>query len=226
MSKHQTVAAGLILGLICFLPLESAAAAPDIEAVCAATACRAGGYETVLRLDDKHFTTVPVTKSPYILDDGSLLLFPGESLAIQFDIENDQPVRPRFVRRFAPKFPMQIEKDGKPVANPSDNGLPAVPMDEHKVLFDTLPPNTVVLSYGQLDGKPDMMLTIDHSLPKRFKVAAVMQVPDGKSYDSRATTSCPIQPHLTLFEHWPHRIGPMILKAPRLLSDTEDAACT
>jgi hypothetical protein len=82
MPKRHLVTASLVMGLAC-LPLQYAvAAAPDIDAVCAATACRDGGYEIALRLDKGHYRTLPVTRSPYILEDGSILIFPGEAFAI------------------------------------------------------------------------------------------------------------------------------------------------
>jgi hypothetical protein len=120
---------------------------------------------------------------------------------------------------------MQIEKDDKLIANPADAGLPTVPTNDSGVKFDTLPPNTVIFSYGQTEGEAGMMLTIDQNMPKQLKFDATMHVLGKDDYDAHPTSTCPIVSFGTIYESWPYPIGPMILKSPRLLPGKDISVC-
>ncbi|WP_126423412.1 hypothetical protein [Asticcacaulis excentricus] len=194
----------------------------SLEAICAATQCRAGGLEIVLRLNKDSYTPIPVGKSPFIMEDGALLIYPGETFAIQYDVVDGKPTAPRWLRSYAPQYPMKILRSDKVVDNAADQALPPIVKDNNKAL---IPPNSVLLSYGQLAGQTDMMLRVESTLPDIVKFDAVMAlVAKGGGYTFKPTSTCPVANRL-LFEHWPYPIGPIILKNIRFLPKDADLTC-
>lgn len=195
----------------------------SLEAICAATPCRAGGLEIVLRLNKDSYTPIPVGKSPFIMEDDALLIYPGETFAIQYDVVNGKPTAPRWLQSYAPQHPMKILRSDKVVDNAADQALP--PIVKHKDNDKALiPPNTVLLSYGQLTGQTDMMLVVESTLPDIVKFDAVMAlVAKGGGYSFKPTSTCPVANHL--FELWPHPIGPIILKNIRFLPKDAELTC-
>jgi hypothetical protein len=85
-------------------PGPQAGPARDIAEVCAATTCRAGGFDAVVGVDAERFTTVPVSHSPFIVDGGTLLIFPGETVAVTFSIDGDV-LKAVSATRYKPQFP-------------------------------------------------------------------------------------------------------------------------
>ncbi|MBW8881539.1 MAG: hypothetical protein JF615_08990 [Asticcacaulis sp.] len=207
---------------------QTAPSADDVDATCAATACRQGGYSVAIRVDDKHYTTIPVTRSPYVLDDGTLLIFPGETLAFQVTLDGDKVTNVAFYKAFAPSFPASIAKDDGLSDNAGDAALPSLTGKDTKEKMAGLPANIVLLSYGQSDDIPGMLLVMEHNLPGTLKVDAVMAaVVSGKtSYDVQPTSTCPIMEHIAGFEMWPNPIGPMMIKNLRLLPAGAEMTCT
>ncbi|MDC7684354.1 hypothetical protein PQU92_13785 [Asticcacaulis sp. BYS171W] len=197
----------------------------DIEKLCAETACRpAGRVDVVVRISPTEFRTAPVGRSPYVLADGAIMLYPGETLAIQYTIVDGQPTAPKLIQRYAPAMPAQIMKDGKAVANPDNATLPKVERDG---VVAKLPPNTLLVSYGQMDDKPDTWLKIESTLPENLKYNALMMLfkPAGETgYQFRPTSSCPVLSGKIAIEHWPHPIGPILLAKPRFVAK-DDLAC-
>ncbi len=130
-----------ILGAVAFTLLSQTAMAENSleptersKTACAVLACRPGGYETVIRLDAEHYTNIPVSLSPYVTEDGSILILPGETIAIQFAIDGDKIGPAKFLQAFAPEFPAQMQGEDKVIDNPADASLPKIP--------ESLPPNT------------------------------------------------------------------------------------
>jgi hypothetical protein len=189
---------------------------PDVDKVCAQHACRAGGYEAVVFVDGEHYTTIPVTHSPYILDDGSVLVFPGETIAVQFAPSGDKLGPPISVQRYAAHLPalIVVKADGQPDANPDDATLPSIrenaPADE----VAKLPPNTLLIAYGQFKktGDKGMALIVEHNLTQTIKLDAIVaEISPGK-YKQHYTSTCPIMPKMWGNENWPNALGPLVLK--------------
>lgn len=200
-------------------------AKPDLDTICAARACRTNFYNAVLRVDDKHYRTVPVSRAPYVLDNGEILIYPGETLAITFKLENGMLVQPSFVKSYAAQLPVQIQIDGKPSVNPDDSGLPKLATGTSSDMAG-MPPNTLVISYGQVAGKPDMMLTVNGNLPKTLKLDAQMFLfSDKVGYVVKPTSTCPMLAGTSLFENWPEPLGPMVLSHVRLLNAGDKMVC-
>lgn len=205
-------------------PANAQTPSPPADA-CVAIACRAGGFDAVVRVDKDHYQTVPVTHSPYVLPDGEILMFPGETIAVQFTRDGDTLSAPVFYRRLAPRFPAHIETDGKVTNDSANAGLPAIKGELSKEKMADLPSNTLLLSYGQADGQPGMMLTVDHNFPKALKLDATMFLIGKGGYEGQKTSTCPIRPGLSSVESWPNPIGPMLLKGFRLMSDSDKMVC-
>lgn len=196
----------------------------ELEKICAATGCRAGGYDAAVGVDKDRYTTVPVTHSPYLPDKESALVFPGETIAIRFSVDGDKPV-PVSVTRYAPRYPAMIVKsDAAPVANADDAALPAMKGDS---LSGTIPPNLLIVSYGQFkpQGETGMVLTIESSLPHKLKLDAIIAEIAPGSYKQHYTSTCAIQPKLTDFENWPNALGPIVLTNFRFLADDATMSC-
>jgi len=203
-------------------------APPDIEKVCSQTACRTGGYEAVVGVDPQRYTTIPVTRSPYILDDGSVLIFPGETIAVQLAVDGGKLGRPMAAERYAPEFPALIVKsDGAPEANPENASLAALqgkmPADE----VANLPPNTLVVSYGQFKekGESGMTLTLLHNFSQTIKLDAIIAEIRPNAYEQHYTSTCPVRPKMSDFENWPNALGPLVLKNFRFQADGQSVVC-
>jgi hypothetical protein len=190
--------------------------APDVEKICAARACRTGGYQAAVFVDAGHYTLIPVSRSPYILDDGAALVFPGETIAVQFAPDGDKLGPPISAQRYAAHFPALIAKaEEQPVANPEDAALPVVsekmPADE----VAKLPPNSLLISYGQFKqtGDKGMALIVEQNLPQTIKLDAIVaELSPGGGYKLHYTSTCPIMPKMWGNENWPNALGPIVLK--------------
>ncbi len=209
-------------------PTQDAPAQPtttNLDALCAQIACRKGGYEAVIRVDDKRYTTVPVSRSPYIMDDGSILIFPGETIAVQFTIDKDQPGHPTMIKRFAPKLLANISTPSGPVADSANADLPVLKEGLPAQETAELPPNTLVISYGQFEGQSGMVLEVEHNLPHTLKVDAIIALIKPGSYVQHYTSTCPIMPKMFGTESWPEPLGPLIIRNVRFLPDSNQISC-
>lgn len=209
-------------------PSQAPAAQPPASVLeaCAKAACRKALKDVVIRIDDTKFRTIPAPLSPYLLDPTSLLLFPGETVVIQFTVEGDAITGAKLLERLSPQLPAPLMLEGKIVANPDDADLRKAPGGMPKEMMATFPANVMVLSYGQVNGKPDTMLQMTHNLSRNIKFDAIMAVFGPEGYVQRSTTSCPVRPNVLGVEHWPHPIGPMILAKARLMPDGANMSCT
>jgi len=198
---------------------------PDLNAICAARACRTHFYDAVVRFDEKHYKTVPVTQTPYVLDDDSILIFPGETLAITFSIEDGKLAKPLFYKQYSAQLPAQIQIDEKPAANPDNVSLPTIKGELNAEITANMPPNTLIFSYGQLNGQKDMILMVNGNAPKSVKLDAYIFLLSEKGYKETYTSTCPLRTGIGLFEHWPYPLGPIILSHVRFMQAGEAMTC-
>lgn len=195
--------------------LTFAAGADTPAEICAKTVCREGGAKLTVFFDKERSTKLDVTRSPYVKD-GAILIFPGETLAFELPFDGDKIGEPKFLGTYQPDFPMLRDPAG-----------PALPkLDKSK-----LAPNTLVLSYGQMDGRgkggPSMMLTLTQNLPMTVKLDAFMTVlrPDSSETVQAYTSTCPLMPNRNSFENWPNALGPMILSNFRFQASGTAMVC-
>jgi hypothetical protein len=224
-------ATAFLIGAPAMPAMAEEAGAEGIDSICATTACRTGGFEILINVDAKNYnyTPVPVNRSPYVIpEDHSILLFPGETLVFQFPVENGKIGQPVFVKALAPEFPAQVDSEGKLVPNPSDANLPPIPQKGGSADASALPPNSLLLSYGEAErGQTGMMLHIVSSLPQdvKFEDTMLLLQPGKPGYKNAHTSTCPVVAGLAGFETWSDPIGPMILSDFRFISSTE-RVCT
>jgi len=195
---------------------------PDVEKACAQRTCRVGGFEAVIGVDKDRYMTIPVTRSPYLLEDGSILMFPGETIAVQFAVNGDTLGAPLSVQRYAPHLPAFIlMSGGAPVVNSEDATLPQIKEDLPAKEVAALPPNTLLLSYGQFKpkGETGMVLTLEHNLPHTVKLDLTIAEISPGAYKQHYTSSCPIPPKIWGNENWPNALGPIVLDKFRFLAD-------
>ena len=88
----------------------------------------------------------------------------------------------------------------------------------------TKPEQTLVFKLDQKPGTTDMFLEVKNPFNKKVKFSMGMMLPN--SAKLQGTTSCPVQPGLKLFEHWPHPIYQLYIGKARILPEAEQSACT
>jgi hypothetical protein len=191
--------------------------------ICLKTACRAGGYAIAISIDKEHYTTVPVTHSPYVdPENGTIVIFPGETLVFKLPVVDGKIGMPVFVAEYAPEMPM--EADPKGVAPPVRD-LPKLKGEMPADVLAPFPEGTLIVSYGQRGHAPSTFLTLTQNFPKTVKLNAVMSIIRQNAYEMHPTSICPLMPKVYAFETWPHPIGPMFLKNVRFLPDGAAMVC-
>jgi hypothetical protein len=207
--------------ILAALLMVGPALAAEADSGCEMTACRPGGFKLAVFFDRDHYTGISVTHSPYVLPDGAILIFPGETLVFELPLDGEKIGRPKFLGAYQPKYPMMSDPDAP---------LPPSPNLE-KLDPAKLPPNTLVLSYGQTGGRaqgdPMMMLTLSDNLPMTLKLDAIMTVirPHTTAYEQVPTSTCPLMPKAFGMESWPNALGPMILRNIRVLPAGAPMGC-
>lgn len=197
--------------------------ADPVAQICAKTVCRTGGYAIAVATDKEHYTTVPVTHSPYVdPDTAAIVIFPGETLVFRLPVAEGKIGTPEFVAEYAPEMPMEADPAGPPLA------VRELPKLKGKMPADALAPfpeGTLIVSYGQRGRAPSTFLTLTQNLPKTVKLDALMAIIRPNAYEFRPTSTCPLISKVYSFESWPHPIGPMMLKNIRFQPDGNGMVC-
>ncbi len=206
----------VLLGLACAAHADPPA--PDLDTVCAQSGCRDGGFDIAIAVDSSRYTTIPVTRSPYVPDATSVLIFPGETIAVQFTPEGDKLTNPKFIGRYAPAMAAAVASGGEVSANPADAKWPKLKGELAREQMADLPPNTLVISYGQLDPRSGgMMLKTEHNFARPLKFTAVLAVIGQGKYVQHATSTCAVLPGMFGMESWADLLGPLVLTDFRFL---------
>lgn len=215
----------LITGLV-LLPCVAGADTPtrsegssttpaNIEVVCKRLACRTGGFEVAVAVDADHVTTVAVTHSPYVTPDGAVLIFPGETIAVQFAPGEGILPSPKFLSAYAPEFPAQHKDEGGFVD--AADSLPSLPSGKlPSNVLSQMPPGTLVVSYGQYKGGPGMLLNLEQNFSGTMKLDAFVSEISSGEYKWHYATTCPLMPSLMDLESWHQPLGPILLQRFRL----------
>ena len=198
-----------------------------IDAICAKTACRAGGYEVAVGVDAAHYTNVPVSRSPYVTEDGEILIFPGETLALQFAINGDTLSAPRFIARYAtPKdLALKVDTGLKLVDDPLNSRSPPLPEKGGDTDMSAFPPNTLLISYGQLADHIGMAMDLETNVLRPLKLDTEMSLIKNGAYEWHYTSTCPITSGHSSYESWPSERGPMKLSHFRFIPETVKVTC-
>ncbi len=197
----------------------------QVDTICAKTSCRAGGYDVVVRVDKTHFMDVPVGRSPIITPEGDILIYPDETLAVQFTVSGDTLSAPRLVAQYATRgtFAMQIDTGSTQTDNPLNTSLPALPQKDGATDMSALPPNTMVITYGQFKGQTGMAMNMESNLPATLKLDATLSRIGKNGYEWHYTSTCPLRK--ASYETWPGPMGPIRLSHFRFLADSAKMMC-
>jgi len=87
----------------------------------------------------------------------------------------------------------------------------------------TRPGATVTFKLVQEPGRPDMRLTVSSGLPQNLKYNLNVMLPTGGPL--YPTTSCPVEPGLTMHETWPHPVFQLVIKDLRFLREGASLNC-
>jgi hypothetical protein len=96
-------------------------------------------------------------------------------------------------------------------------------MLERAVATNDKPERTIQFTFKQLPGKLDMLLEIKNPLPAGVRFRMGFMRPS--SGDIHSTSSCPVQPGLTGYEHWPFPIYQLVLTDATVVAPSEPMVC-
>jgi hypothetical protein len=221
----------MLKGAVVLAALMGTAAAawaggPDpaaVAAICAKTACRAGGYSIAVSVDKEHYTSIAVSRSPYVdPKDGAIVIFPGETLVFGLPVADGKIGTPVFVAEYAAEMPMEADPRSPP---PPAHELPRLKGDLGADMLVPFPDGTFIVSYGQRGREPSTYMVMMHNLPKTVKLDALMGIIRPGKYEMHETSTCPVMPKMFGMENWPHPIGPMFLKNIHFLPDGAGMVC-
>lgn len=215
---------GLALGAaVAAVPSAQPGAVPASPA-CADTPCRTGQTRIELNAaDGQHKYALDLDPTPYVLD-GTIRIYPGETLIFRFKPGADGPGDPVFVTQIAGHTPQHLMSESDPDVEKYHD--PKTGEDYyidrgHSARLDggtaadhlkDQPPGTMIVSYHQLAGHADMVLTVEHNLDRPLKYDARIDrlQPDGDA-GLEATSTCPASPVMLANETWPYPIGTITL---------------
>jgi len=210
---------------------------------CAGAACRNEPVHARLLMPDGiHEVKVDFSPAPYVAD-GAIVVFPGETLVFHFSGGAGGPGAPVFEKQMAIPLPqkvlpdddslpgdarVEVSRDGKTGENlyfirKGSAYLEGGTAEEH---LKGEPPDTMIVSYHQPAGHPDMILQIDHNFPQALKYdAEIMHVTANGVRAPEKTSTCPVQPVLTGRESWPYPLGAIRLMNFRFIDTSKGFNC-
>jgi hypothetical protein len=186
--------------------------AQDLAQACARSVCRTEAKRIRLRDTDGGEYEYPTELFPYA-DGGSVSLFAGEAIELDFAADGSTVKDPRFVRVIDRVDTANIRGYGGPTMNT------AQPADPKKR-------QTMSLEFKQEEGKPDMTLVLRSDLGFTVKFDALIWIPTGNGVRVTRTSMCPLFAGIGGFEVWPQPIIMIALVNFRVLKPETDAvAC-
>jgi hypothetical protein len=192
--------------------------------------------------DGSHEVELKFPVAPYV-SDGTITVFPGETLVFRFSGGADGPGAPVFEKQMALPLPQKIAPSDESFQSDSQTrvshdsktgenvyflgkGSPFFEGGTAKEHLKDEPPGTMIVSYHQAIGRPDMVLRIEHNFASPLKYDAEMErvTPNGLAAP-KTTSTCPVQPVLAGNETWPYPIGPIRLKNFRFIDTSKGFNC-
>lgn len=157
----------------------------DEARMCAAVGCRRNVTIRLQREDGGVFhRRYPVFPPP--VQEGSIMILPGETLFVEAEVQGDRLVGLRAVERV------------------------------------TAPEKTLVARFEQLEDGA-MLLSLQNPFRRHLKFhMAFMPLDQDRMFK---TSSCPVVPGGSAFEHWPFPIFQLLLFQPRLLEQDAAGVC-
>ncbi len=193
---------------------EVVASAPNSEnaqdqtlmAACAKLPCRKAIRHFSLRSADGNSVEVSTTIAPYINDKGAIFIYPGEEIGVALTKQDEALGQPALATVTDPNGPVALEFPHPDAAN-------------------------LTFKFHEMDGKPDMLLTVDNRIDAVVKYDLVMYVAARDGYRGVRTSACGLMPpqggqkSFMGFEHWPNPILMLAITNIRALPKGSAISC-
>ena len=171
---------------------------------CAKVACRKQSRSITLRASGSNVARFPTQLFPYLDTKGQLIIYPGETITLALPQDG----------KGAPALAKVADENGEVEIRPLAGG-------EASLSF----------SFKQMDGKPDMLLTVTNSVAATFKYDTVMLAATPNGMRPSPTSTCPLlppqgsAPSFSGLEHWPYPIALLLISNIRPLAAGDDKSC-
>ncbi len=197
--------------LICSLALAGVVCGAALAEAdpCAETICRPSKI-VLLTIPSSGVAVVMAEKAPIVDSEGKLMILPGEVLVLRFEADAAGAGRLTVIEDRTPPPVDTYTPPGGTEALPLYSSDITV-MEDMAVPMKGLPPNSIIMTYGQMPGKPDTVLTISHNVGGMLAYKALAGFWSEKGYGFKETSTCTVISEKFGVEHWPQPIGPMIL---------------
>lgn len=181
----RAIAVGAAMALLCAQAPAPAPPtqvdAPPLDQYCATHACRGEPRLIKLRADGGRNFELTTATYPYVDDDGSIVIYPGETFAVAFPDPADLS-KAQYLRVTEPVDPATV--------------APGTLM----VHFEQLDGQTGMM----------LTLRNATTMPLQFDATMHVPWPDGVVHQSR-TSMCTLMPGMTNTEGWPHPVAMLVL---------------
>ena len=210
---------------------------------CSSPPCRnEPAHARLLMTDGVHEIDINFGPAPYV-DNGAIIMFPGETLVFRFPGGMDDPGIPAYANPMAMPLPQNPQPSDSDFQNDAHTGIQRDPKSGENLYFLTkgspfleggtaeehlkgAPPNTMIVSYHQASGHPDMVLRVEHNFSRPLKYDAEMEPlsPNGPGTPVK-TSTCPVMPVLSGNETWPYPLGAIRLTNFRFVDTSKGFNC-
>jgi hypothetical protein len=219
-------------------PPETAGSRACLQAPCRSAPLRAN----LLSNDGTTQIQLSFDPAPYVVD-GAITIFPGETLVFRFSGTSESPGTPVFVKEMAIPLPQKalpsdssfqsdtttsVEHDPKTGENlyTIRKGSPFAEGGTAEEHLKGEPGGTLILSYHQIAGHPDMALRIEHNFEKPLKYDATIEPVSARGLGNpEHSSTCPVHPLVAGMETWPYPLGPITLRDFRFLDTSKGFDC-
>jgi hypothetical protein len=192
--------------------------------------------------DGLHEVDLDFAPAPYV-DSGTVIMFPGETLVFHFSENGESPGIPVFAGQMPLPLPQKPQPSDSDFQNDAYTSVQRDPKSGENLYFmkkgsqlleggtaeehlKDEPPGTMIVSYHQVVGHPDMVLRIEHNLSRPLKYDAEMESLSANGLAApEKTSTCPVMPRLSANETWPYPIGAIRLKNFRFVDTAKGFDC-
>lgn len=210
---------------------------------CLSPPCRSEpAHARLLMKDGIHEIDLDFGPAPYV-ENGTIIMVPGETLVFHFSGGTDDPGMPTFANQMAIPLPQNPQPSDSDFKNDTYTSVQRDPKTGENLYFlktgspfleggtaeehlKGAAPNTMIVSYHQASGHPDMVLRIEHNFSRPVKYDAEIEplLPNGLGKPEK-TSTCPVMPVLSGNETWPYPLGAIRLENFRFVDTDKGFNC-
>lgn len=182
----------------------------QLAALCAKVPCRKESRQIEIRADAQHGFRYTNQQLPYVDPDGTIILYPGETITVSLAADGDKLAVPKIVSVSDSTGAVDLGD----AANKS-----------------AVPETTMTFAFSQIPGKPDMILFATNRTKLMLKYSAIIMTPSEQGLKASRTTICPVLPSndpklgFTGTESWQQGIGMLIVTNLHILPSDGSTAC-